>query len=142
ADQDELHAAFARCREVADKKHEIFDEDLQALGADSITDVPERMRLSYLDVTSRTGETPVAKISAEVDGVERRASAAGAAAVGAAFRALEGIAHSGANLQLDSVNAITEGTDSQGEVTVRLEKDGRIVNGNGADTDIVIASAK
>ena len=60
----------------------------------------------------------------------------------AAFRALEQIASSGANLQLYSVNAITEGTDSQGEVTVRLEKGGRIVNGNGADTDIVIASAK
>src|SRR5690554_2726865 len=142
ADQDELNAAFARFKELADKKHEIFDEDLQALVSDSITDVPERMRLSYLDVTSRTGETPVAKISVEVDGVERQASASGSGPVDAAFRALEEIAHSGANLQLYSVNAITEGTDSQGEVTVRLEKDGRIVNGNGADTDIVIASAK
>src|SRR5690606_29079341 len=142
ADQDELNAAFARFKELADKKHEIFAEDLQALVSDSITDVPERMRLSYLDVTSRTGETPVAKISVEVDGVERHASASGAGPVDAAFRALEEIAHSGANLQLYSVNAITEGTDSQGEVTVRLEKDGRIVNGNGADTDIVIASAK
>ena len=142
ADQDELNAAFARFKELADKKHEIIDEDLQALVSDSITDVPERMRLSYLDVTSRTGETPVAKISVEVDGVERQASASGSGPVDAAFRALEEIAHSGANLQLYSVNAITEGTDSQGEVTVRLEKDGRIVNGNGADTDIVIASAK
>lgn len=142
ADQDELNAAFARFKELADKKHEIFDEDLQALVSDSITDVPERMRLSYLDVTSRTGETPVAKISVEVDGVERQASASGSGPVDAAFRALEEIAHSGASLQLYSVNAITEGTDSQGEVTVRLEKDGRIVNGNGADTDIVIASAK
>lgn len=142
ADQDELNAAFARFKELADKKHEIFDEDLQALVSDSITDVPERMRLSYLDVTSRTGETPVAKISVEVDGVERQALASGSGPVDAAFRALEEIAHSGANLQLYSVNAITEGTDSQGEVTVRLEKDGRIVNGNGADTDIVIASAK
>src|SRR5690554_2334265 len=139
---EELNAAFARFKELADKKHEIFDEDLQALVSDSITDVPERMRLSYLDVTSRTGETPVAKISVEVDGVERQASASGSGPVDAAFRALEEIAHSGANLQLYSVNAITEGTDSQGEVTVRLEKDGRIVNGNGADTDIVIASAK
>lgn len=141
-DQDELNAAFARFKELADKKHEIFDEDLQALVSDSITDVPERMRLTYLDVTSRTGETPVAKIGVEVDGVERQASASGSGPVDAAFRALEEIAHSGANLQLYSVNAITEGTDSQGEVTVRLEKDGRIVNGNGADTDIVIASAK
>ncbi|HTN30784.1 MAG TPA: alpha-isopropylmalate synthase regulatory domain-containing protein, partial [Pseudomonas sp.] len=60
----------------------------------------------------------------------------------ATFKAIESLAHSGATLQLYSVNAITQGTDSQGEVTVRLEKDGRIVNGNGADTDIIIASAK
>ncbi|WP_193075889.1 2-isopropylmalate synthase [Pseudomonas sp. FME51] len=142
SDQDELNAAFARFKELADKKHEIFDEDLQALVSDTLSDVVERMRLIYLDVTSRTGETPVAKVTVEVDGVEQQATAAGSGPVDAAFRALEQIASSGATLQLYSVNAITEGTDSQGEVTVRLEKGGRIVNGNGADTDIVIASAK
>ena len=141
-DQDELNAAFMRFKELADKKHEIFDEDLQALVSDSVTDVPERMRLTFLDVTSRTGQIPQAKITVEVDGVEQQASASGSGPVDAAFRALEQIAGSGATLQLYSVNAITEGTDSQGEVTVRLEKGGRIVNGNGADTDIVIASAK
>ena len=140
--QDELNAAFMRFKELADKKHEIFDEDLQALVSDSVTDVPERMRLTFLDVTSRTGQIPQAKITVEVDGVEQQASASGSGPVDAAFRALEQIAGSGATLQLYSVNAITEGTDSQGEVTVRLEKGGRIVNGNGADTDIVIASAK
>ena len=62
--------------------------------------------------------------------------------VDATFKAIEAVAESGATLQLYSVNAITQGTDSQGEVTVRLEKGGRIVNGNGADTDIVVASAK
>ena len=141
-DKDELNAAFARFKELADKKHEIFDEDLQALVSDSVTDVPERMRLVYLDVTSRTGQTPVAQLTVEVDGVEQQVSASGSGPVDAAFRALEQVVNSGANLQLYSVNAITEGTDSQGEVTVRLEKAGRIVNGNGADTDIVIASAK
>ena len=142
SDQDELNSAFARFKELADKKHEIFDEDLQALVSDTLTDVVERMRLIYLDVSSCTGETPVAKVTVEVDGVEQQATAAGSGPVDAAFRALEQIASSGAILQLYSVNAITEGTDSQGEVTVRLEKGGRIVNGNGADTDIVIASAK
>ena len=141
-DKDELNAAFVRFKELADKKQEIFDEDLQALVSDSVTDIPERMRLTFLDVTSRTGETPEAKITVEVDGVEQQATATGSGPVDAAFRALEQIAESGATLQLYSVNAITEGTDSQGEVTVRLEKGGRIVNGNGADTDIVIASAK
>lgn len=142
ADQDELNAAFARFKELADKKHEIFDEDLQALVSDTVTDVAERIRLTYLDVTSRTGEVPVAKVVVEMDGAPREATASGSGPVDAAFRALEEIAGSGATLQLYSVNAITQGTDSQGEVTVRLEKDGRIVNGNGADTDIVIASAK
>ncbi|SDR69942.1 2-isopropylmalate synthase [Halopseudomonas litoralis] len=141
-DQDELNAAFSRFKELADKKHEIFDEDLQALVSDTVTDVVERMRLMYLDVTSRTGEIPVAKLVVAVDGVEQQASSSGSGPVDAAFRALEQIANSGATLQLYSVNAITEGTDSQGEVTVRLEHGGRIVNGNGADTDIVIASAK
>ena len=142
ADQNELNAAFARFKELADKKQEIFDEDLQALVSDSVTDVPERMRLTFLDVTSRTGQIPEAKISVEVDGIEQHATATGSGPVDATFRALEEIARSGAKLQLYSVNAITEGTDSQGEVTVRLEKAGRILNGNGADTDIVIASAK
>ena len=141
-DQNELNAAFARFKELADKKQEIFDEDLQALVSDSVTDVPERMRLTFLDVTSRTGQIPEAKISVEVDGIEQHATATGSGPVDATFRALEEIARSGAKLQLYSVNAITEGTDSQGEVTVRLEKAGRILNGNGADTDIVIASAK
>ena len=142
SDQDELNAAFVRFKELADKKHEIFDEDLQALVSDTVTDMVERMRLVFLDVRSRTGETPMATLTVEIGGVEQQATASGSGPVDAAFRALEQIASSGANLQLYSVNAITEGTDSQGEVTVRLEKGGGIVNGNGADTDIVIASAK
>ena len=76
------------------------------------------------------------------DGAEHRSKAEGSGPVDAALRAIEDVAKSGANLLLYSVNAITEGTDSQGEVTVRLEKAGRIVNGSGADTDIVVASAK
>jgi 2-isopropylmalate synthase len=76
------------------------------------------------------------------DGRERRAEASGSGPVDAAFKAVEEIVASGAELLLYSVNNITSGTDSQGEVTVRLNKDGRIVNGQGADTDIVVASAK
>ncbi|MFA5679230.1 MAG: 2-isopropylmalate synthase [Pseudomonas sp.] len=140
--KEALDAAFARFKELADKKHEIFDEDLHALASDTVADVTERMRLVSLDVSSRTGEVPVANITVEVDGIEQQTTASGSGPVDATFRALEQIANSQANLQLYSVNAITEGTDSQGEVTVRLEKDGRIVNGNGADTDIIIASAK
>jgi len=77
-----------------------------------------------------------------MDGKEHQADAQGGGPVDATFKAIEKIVKSGAQLQLYSVNNITSGTDAQGEVTVRLSKDGRIVNGQGADTDIVVASAK
>lgn len=139
---EELNDAFARFKDLADKKHEIFDEDLQALVSETKVAVNERFGLSSLRVTSETGETPVAEIVLSVAGEEQQASAAGSGPVDATYKAIESLVHTGASLQLYSVNAITSGTDSQGEVTVRLEKGGRIVNGMGADTDIVIASAK
>ena len=138
-----LNDAFARFKELADKKHEIFDEDLQALVSESVSDsAPETFRLVALECHSAIGETPVAEVVVSHNGQEQRARSNGSGPVDAALKAIESIAGSGANLLLYSVNAITQGTDSQGEVTVRLEKGGRIVNGNGADTDIVVASAK
>lgn len=89
-----------------------------------------------------TGETPKAEITLSIDGEEKQAEAEGGGPVDATFKAIESMVESGCNLQLYSVNNITDGTDSQGEVTVRIDKDGRIVNGLGSDTDIVIASAK
>ncbi|MVW74999.1 2-isopropylmalate synthase [Pseudomonas xionganensis] len=143
AGEAELNAAFARFKELADKKHEIFDEDLQALVSDTLAEeAPEHFKLVTLEVASKTGEVPQAKVVVSVDGAEQHADAQGSGPVDAAFKAIEAIAASEASLQLYSVNAITQGTDSQGEVTVRLEKGGRIVNGNGADTDILVASAK
>ncbi len=143
ASDAELNTAFARFKELADKKSEIFDDDLVALVSDARASADhEKYRLSSLNVTSQTGETPVASLVVSVNGDEHAVESSGSGPVDAAFKALEQVAHSGANLQLYSVNAITSGTDSQGEVTVRLEKAGRIVNGLGADTDIIIASAK
>jgi 2-isopropylmalate synthase len=143
AGEGELNAAFSRFKDLADKKHEIFDEDLQALVSDSLSaEAPEHFKLLSLEVASKTGEVPQAKIVVSVAGREQAASAQGSGPVDATFKAIESIAASDASLQLYSVNAITQGTDSQGEVTVRLEKGGRIVNGNGADTDILVASAK
>ncbi len=143
-DTDEaLNNAFARFKELADKKHEIFDEDLQALVSESnAKTASERFKLVSLSAHSQTGETPTSEIVLNMDGNEQKAKADGSGPVDAAFKAIETIVDSKASLQLYSVNAITEGTDSQGEVTVRLEKGGRIVNGSGADTDIVTASAK
>jgi 2-isopropylmalate synthase len=81
-------------------------------------------------------------VTVKIDHDELTGTASGGGAVDASLKAIESLVHAEANLQLYSVNNITSGTDSQGEVTVRLEKGGRIVNGQGADTDIVIASAK
>jgi len=139
--EDALNAAFARFKELADKKSEIFDEDIQALVSDNVVN-EESFKLSYLHVASQTGETPHAEVTVAENGIERRADAVGGGPVDAAFKAIEKIVNSGAELLLYSVNNITSGTDAQGEVTVRLSKGGRIVNGQGADTDIVIASAK
>jgi 2-isopropylmalate synthase len=143
ATEEELNAAFARFKDLADKKHEVYDEDLQALVTDAyLTAENERVKLLYLRVCSETGETPNAEVALLVDGEEHRVAANGGGPVDAAFKAIESLLQTRTDLLLYSVNNITSGTDSQGEVTVRVAKDGRIFNGQGADTDIVIASAK
>ncbi len=138
-----LNAAFKKFKELADKKHEIFDEDLHALVSDeSVTPEIEQYRLISLTAHVETGEEPYAKLIIADGGREKSCESKGAGPVDATFKALESVAQSNAELLLYSVNNVTEGTDSQGEVTVRLSKAGRIINGVGSDTDIVIASAK
>src|SRR3989344_2372701 len=138
-----LNSAFERFKDLADKKHEIFDEDLQALVTEAdLEQENEHYRLLSLKVCSQTGETPLANVTLAVNGGEKHAASEGGGPVDASFKAIDRIVGGGGQLLLYSVNNITSGTDSQGEVTVRLEKGGRIVNGHGADTDIVIAPAK
>ena len=140
--ETELNDAFSRFKDLADRKHEIYDEDLQALVAETDwLSENEQFKLVSLRVCSETGEKPEAQVVLNVNGKEYGASAIGGGPVDASFKAIESIVKSDTQLQLYSVNNITSGTDAQGEVTVRLEKGGRIVNGQGADTDIVIASA-
>ncbi len=141
--QEELNETFKRFKELADKKHEIFDEDLQALVTEADLDASnDRVKFVAMKVTCETGEIPIAEITLWLDGQERTGSASGDGPVDAVFKAIESIVDSGSELQLYSVNAITGGTDAQGEVTVRLQRGGRIANGQGADTDIIAASAK
>jgi 2-isopropylmalate synthase len=142
--EEALNAAFKRFKDLADKKHEIFDEDLHALITEEDLEhvENEHYRLVSLAAHSETGEAPYARVVVSEDGRERRAESEGSGPVDAAFKAIESIVGSGSELLLYSVNNITSGTDAQGEVTVRLAKGGRIVNGQGADTDIVVASAK
>ena len=141
--EEELNEVFAAFKALADKKHDIYDEDLLALVNEVAFETEnETVKLVSLRVCCETGETPVASITLNIDGEEQRSEASGDGPVDACFKAIEKLTATGVNLQLYSVNAITGGTDSQGEVTVRVEKQGRVINGQGADTDIVIASAK
>ena len=141
--ETELNAAFARFKDLADRKSDIFDEDIQALFSDeSVTPEDEHFRFVSMAQGSETGERPHAEITLSVGGRESRSSAQGNGPVDATLKAIEAQVSSGSELLLYSVNAITTGTESQGEVTVRLSKGGRIVNGVGADPDIIVASAK
>ena len=139
----ELDDVFARFKDLADKKHEIFDEDLQALVTEAYTEeVNEIYQLERLRVCCESDVIPEAEVVLLVEGERRTATASGDGPVDASFKAIESIVGSGAELRLYSVNSITGGTDAQGEVTVRLMEGNSIVNGQAADTDIVIASAK
>jgi 2-isopropylmalate synthase len=142
--EGEIMAAFAKFKELADRKSEIFDEDILALvGDESVTAEKEQYGLISLSQRSETGERPHAEVVFTIDGVEYKGSADGNGPVDASLNAIESHVKSGAELLLYSVNAITSGsTESQGEVTVRLQNSGRVVNGVGADPDIVVASAK
>jgi 2-isopropylmalate synthase len=141
--EDAYNKAFQRFKDLADKKADIFDEDLLALVAQEAgRSSDEHWKLVTMNQASGMGERPHAKVVLLQADAEVVSEAQGDGPVDATFKAIESIARSGADLLLYSVNAVTTGTESQGEVTVRLAKGGRIVNGVGADTDIVVASAK
>jgi len=140
----EVNAAFSRFKDLADRKSDIFDEDIIALvGDESVTSEQEHFRLLSLAQRSETGERPHAQVAFAAGERELHARSDGNGPVDASLKAIESQVNSGAELVLYSVNAITSGsTESQGEVTVRLQQGGRVVNGVGADPDIVVASAK
>lgn len=141
--EEALNAAFARFKELADKKREIFDEDLHALVSDEMGSMnAESYKFISQKISTETGEEPRADIVFSIKGEEKRASATGSGPVDAIFKAIESVAQSGATLQIYSVNAVTQGTESQGETSVRLARGNRVVNGQGADTDVLVATAK
>lgn len=142
--ETEVNAAFAKFKELADRKSDIFDEDILALVMDeSVTAESEHYRLLSLKQHSEMGERPQATVAFSAGTVEHHAQSDGNGPVDASLKAIESKLQTGAEMLLYSVNAITSGsTESQGEVTVRLQHGGRVVNGVGADPDIVVASAK
>jgi 2-isopropylmalate synthase len=141
--EPELASAFGRFKDLADRKAEIFDEDIQSLFSDEASAAhSEHFRLVTISQRSETGGRPHARVVFRIGSEEVDAQSEGSGPVDASLKAIESRVNSGSELMLYSVNAITTGTESQGEVTVRLARAGRIVNGTGADPDIVAASAK
>ena len=139
---EELNNAFSRFKALADKKHDIFDEDLQALVTEAQAESTEVIRLISLKVCTESGKENTADITLLIDGKEKSASAKTSGAVDATFNAILSLVDIEPTLQLYSVTNVTQGTDSLGEVNVRLEYEGKIVNGQGVDTDIITSSAK
>jgi len=139
---DELNRAFLRFKDLADVKKQVFDEDLLAIVDEEITRSPDRFVLKALSCQSGTGTRPSAKVVLTVDGEEKEQIGEGDGPVDAAFKAIRTLVPVEGELLLYQVNAITSGTDAMGEVTVRLRQGGRVVNGQGADTDIIVASAR
>lgn len=141
-DADQLNDVFDRFKVLADKKKDIFDEDLMVILTGESEVELERVKLVSLHAASGTKDAPVAAVELDIEGEIHRATAQGDGPVDAAFQAIKSLVEPKGKLLLYSVNAITAGTDAQGEVTVRLQDGDHIVNGQGSDTDIVVASAK
>ncbi len=134
---------FKRFKDLADKKKEIFDEDIIALIDDEVGRDHEKIKFKSLQIISGTTGPQTADICLEIDGVEECKKIEGNGSVDAIFKAIRAIVpHEGATLQLYQVSAVTGGTDAQAEVTVRLEEDGKTVTGQGADADTLISSAR
>ena len=137
---DELQNAFARFKELADKKKEVFDEDIEALIAEEVLRAPEAYKFLNMTVCSGSVAVPVATVELEVAGTVKRDSAFGDGPVDAVFKTIAKITGTASRLLRYSVSSITGGTDAQGEVTVRLEEEGTVVVGQGAHMDIIMAS--
>jgi 2-isopropylmalate synthase len=139
---NQLNDAFRRFKDLADRKKVVYDDDIMALVDDEVIRDHTRIRLVSLDVHGGTHTRPTAAMELEIDGAAAKAEATGDGAVDATFNAIRALFPHEATLRLYSVGAITEGTDAQARVTVRLEEAGKLVDGQGADTDTIVASAR
>jgi len=138
-----IQTAFKRFKDLADVKKEIFDDDLIALVDDEVVRTNDRLRLVSMELLCGTVHRPSkASLEVEIDGVAHACSATGDGPVDAAFNCVKRLFPHRARLQLYQVQAVTHGTDAQAEVTVRLAEEGKTVNGQGADTDTMVASVK
>jgi len=138
---NQLNDVFVRFKDLADRKKEVYDDDLIALVRQN-DGAEDRLRLKHLRVVCGTEGPQTADLTLEIDGVDQQTIATGDGPVDATFKAVKTLFQTQARLQLYQVSAVTEGTDAQATVSVRLEEDGRIATGQSADTDTVVASAK
>ena len=137
-----LNDAFRRFKDLADKKKDVYDEDIVALVDDSVVRSNEHIKFVSLQVIAGSKGPQKADLELEIGGVLQATSATGDGPVDACFNAIKQLFPHDAKLQLFQVHAVTAGTDAQAEVTVRLEENGKTVNGQGADTDTLVASCK
>ena len=140
--QNALNDAFVKFKELADKKKHVYDDDIIALVDDALAHTADRIQVARLRVVAGTDGPQSAELTITVDGVEREAQATGDGPVDAVFNAIGKAWPHAAELRLFQVHAVTEGTDAQAQVSVRLEEDGRIASGQAADTDTLVAAAK
>jgi len=139
---NQLNDAFRRFKDVADRKKIVYDEDIVALVDDEVGRDNQRVRFVSLDVRAGSRGPQSAELELEVDGTTLQAQATGDGPVDATFNAIRALFPHEAKLVLFSVGAVTEGTDAQAKTTVRLEEGGKMVDGQGADTDTIVASAR
>jgi 2-isopropylmalate synthase len=137
-----VNDAFRRFKDLADRKKDVYDEDIVALVDDEIVRAHERIKFVGLQVIAGSKGPQSAELELEIDGARQIAKTTGNGPVDATFNAIKQMVPHTARLQLYQVNAVTEGTDAQAEVTVRLEENGKTVNGQGADPDTLVASAR
>jgi len=138
----DLNRVFERFKELADKRKEILDEDIEVLVAEEILRVPDKYQLDYLNVVSGTVAVPTATVKLKIDGHDAQGAGFGVGPIDATFNTIAKMTGTKSRLVRFSINAISGGTDAQGEVTVRLQENGLVALGKGADPDIFIASAK
>jgi 2-isopropylmalate synthase len=141
-DEEQLGIVFTAMKRLADRKKEIFVEDLEAVVLDEIFRIPDKYRLEYLSAISGNMAIPNAVVKMYVDGEERILSDFGTGPIDAVFNTIGKVVGRSPKLVRYAVNAITGGTDAQGEVTVKIEENGKSSGGRASDADIIVASAK
>ncbi|MBX3301276.1 MAG: 2-isopropylmalate synthase [Nitrospira sp.] len=139
---EEVNHAFERFKRLADQKKEIFEEDLEVIVSEELSKMADRITLTALRVSSGTNQVPTATVELELDGKAMAQTGTGDGPVDAVYRTIAAITQTKSKLLMYVVKGITGGTDAQGEVSVRVQEDGRTVTGHGADTDIITASAR